>query len=54
MGVSEIEYGATDRIATVTLKRPERPNAFTFAMRGESSEDLSPGVPSWRDNPYRG
>ncbi|WP_043629507.1 enoyl-CoA hydratase-related protein [Nonomuraea candida] len=38
MGFSEIEYGVTDRIATVTLKRPERLNAFTFTMRGELIE----------------
>ncbi|MFB4285344.1 enoyl-CoA hydratase-related protein [Nonomuraea sp. MTCD27] len=38
MAFSEIEYGVTDRIATVTLKRPERLNAFTFTMRGELIE----------------
>ncbi|MEV4563576.1 enoyl-CoA hydratase-related protein [Nonomuraea sp. NPDC049419] len=38
MGFSEIEYGVTDRIATVTLKRPDRLNAFTFTMRGELIE----------------
>ncbi|MEV1175554.1 crotonase/enoyl-CoA hydratase family protein [Nonomuraea sp. NPDC049784] len=32
---TEIEYEVADRIATVTLNRPERLNAFTFAMRGE-------------------
>jgi enoyl-CoA hydratase/carnithine racemase len=35
MSFSQIEYGVTDRIATITLKRPERLNAFTFTMRGE-------------------
>ncbi|MEV0613044.1 enoyl-CoA hydratase-related protein [Nonomuraea sp. NPDC050404] len=38
MGFSEIEYRVIDRVATVTLKRPERLNAFTFAMRGELIE----------------
>ena len=38
MGFSEIEYEVTDRIATVTLKRPDRLNAFTFTMRGELIE----------------
>ncbi|GAA2204594.1 crotonase/enoyl-CoA hydratase family protein [Nonomuraea monospora] len=38
MAFTEIEYGVTDRIATVTLKRPERLNAFTFTMRGELIE----------------
>ncbi|MEV0383768.1 enoyl-CoA hydratase-related protein [Nonomuraea sp. NPDC050643] len=35
MSFSEIEYEVTDRVATVTLKRPDRLNAFTFTMRGE-------------------
>ncbi|WP_336205557.1 crotonase/enoyl-CoA hydratase family protein [Nonomuraea sp. LPB2021202275-12-8] len=35
MAFTEIEYDVADRIATVTLKRPERLNAFTFTMRGE-------------------
>jgi len=38
MGFSEIDYGVTDRVATVTLKRPDRLNAFTFTMRGELIE----------------
>ncbi|TYB68871.1 enoyl-CoA hydratase [Nonomuraea sp. PA05] len=38
MAFTEIEYGVIDRIATVTLKRPERLNAFTFTMRGELIE----------------
>jgi enoyl-CoA hydratase/carnithine racemase len=32
---SEIEYSVADRIATITLDRPERLNAFTLVMRGE-------------------
>jgi enoyl-CoA hydratase/carnithine racemase len=32
---AEIEYSVADRIATITLDRPERLNAFTFVMRGE-------------------
>ncbi|MEU6779958.1 enoyl-CoA hydratase-related protein [Nonomuraea angiospora] len=32
---TEIEYEVADQIATVTLNRPERLNAFTFTMRGE-------------------
>ncbi|MFF4621071.1 crotonase/enoyl-CoA hydratase family protein [Nonomuraea jabiensis] len=35
---TEIEYEVADQIATVTLNRPERLNAFTFAMRGELIE----------------
>ncbi|WP_049565388.1 crotonase/enoyl-CoA hydratase family protein [Nonomuraea sp. SBT364] len=38
MAFSEIEYEVTDRIATVTLNRPERLNAFTLTMRGELIE----------------
>ena len=33
-----ITYDAADQIATITLKRPERLNALTFTMRGESPE----------------
>lgn len=45
MSFSQIEYGVTDRIATITLKRPERLNAFTFTMRGElvKAFDLADG-----------
>ncbi|MFG6198768.1 crotonase/enoyl-CoA hydratase family protein [Nonomuraea sp. JJY05] len=32
---TEIEYEVADQIATVTLNRPERLNAFTFTMRRE-------------------
>jgi enoyl-CoA hydratase/carnithine racemase len=32
---TEIEYSVSDRIATITLDRPERLNAFTLVMRGE-------------------
>ncbi|NUR93312.1 MAG: enoyl-CoA hydratase [Nonomuraea sp.] len=35
MAFSEIEYGVAERVATVTLKRPERLNAFTLTMREE-------------------
>ncbi|GGO82383.1 enoyl-CoA hydratase-related protein [Nonomuraea cavernae] len=38
MAFSEIEYAVTDRIATVTLKRPDRLNAFTLTMRAELIE----------------
>lgn len=38
MAFSEIEYAVADRVATVTLKRPERLNAFTFTMRRELIE----------------
>ncbi|MGW0479527.1 crotonase/enoyl-CoA hydratase family protein [Nonomuraea sp. NPDC003214] len=38
MAFSEIEYEVADRIATVTLNRPERLNAFTLTMRGELIE----------------
>jgi enoyl-CoA hydratase/carnithine racemase len=32
---SEIEYSVADRVATITLDRPERLNAFTLVMRQE-------------------
>jgi enoyl-CoA hydratase/carnithine racemase len=32
---TEIQYSAEDGIATITLDRPERMNAFTFVMRAE-------------------
>ncbi|WP_157245804.1 enoyl-CoA hydratase-related protein [Nonomuraea typhae] len=35
MAFSEIDYTVTDGVATVTLKRPDRLNAFTFTMRSE-------------------
>jgi enoyl-CoA hydratase/carnithine racemase len=35
VGYSEIEYTVADGIATITLDRPERLNAFTHVMRGE-------------------
>ena len=35
MSYTEIEYSVADRIATVTLDRPERLNAFTHVMRQE-------------------
>uniref|UniRef100_UPI00325C97E6 enoyl-CoA hydratase-related protein n=1 Tax=Nonomuraea sp. B12E4 TaxID=3153564 RepID=UPI00325C97E6 len=38
MAFSEIEYVVADRVATITLNRPARLNAFTFAMRGELIE----------------
>ncbi|MFI6595554.1 enoyl-CoA hydratase-related protein [Nonomuraea sp. NPDC050536] len=40
MAFSEIEYAVAERVATVTLKRPERLNAFTFTMRREIIEAL--------------
>ncbi|NUP00932.1 MAG: enoyl-CoA hydratase [Nonomuraea sp.] len=43
MGFSEIQYDVSDRVATVTLFRPERLNAFTLTMRSEliSAFDLA-------------
>ncbi|MDN3352676.1 enoyl-CoA hydratase-related protein [Actinomadura sp. DC4] len=38
MSFTEIEYSVADRIATITLDRPERLNAFTLVMRGELIE----------------
>ena len=35
MSYTEIDYSVAGRIATVTLDRPERLNAFTFVMRRE-------------------
>lgn len=35
MSYTEIEYSVADRVATITLDRPERLNAFTYVMRGE-------------------
>ncbi|MEU4544677.1 enoyl-CoA hydratase-related protein [Nonomuraea dietziae] len=35
MPFTQIEYGVADGIATLTLNRPERLNAFTFTMRSE-------------------
>ncbi|MBA9003834.1 crotonase/enoyl-CoA hydratase family protein [Thermomonospora cellulosilytica] len=35
MTYTEIEYEVKDRIATVTLNRPDRMNAYTFTMRNE-------------------
>jgi enoyl-CoA hydratase/carnithine racemase len=32
---TEIEYAVQDGIATITLNRPERMNAYTWTMRGE-------------------
>ncbi|TDD32885.1 enoyl-CoA hydratase, partial [Nonomuraea terrae] len=38
MAFSEIAYEVSDRIATITLRRPERLNAFTLTMRAELIE----------------
>ena len=38
MSFTEIEYSVADRIATITLDRPQRLNAFTLVMRGELIE----------------
>ncbi|GIH92649.1 enoyl-CoA hydratase-related protein [Planobispora siamensis] len=38
MSFTEIEYGVADGVATITLNRPERLNAFTFVMRSELIE----------------
>ncbi|MFI6322514.1 enoyl-CoA hydratase-related protein [Nonomuraea sp. NPDC050556] len=38
MGFSHIAYSVADGVATITLNRPERLNAFTFTMRGELIE----------------
>lgn len=35
MSYTEIEYGVQDGIATVTLNRPHRMNAYTYVMRTE-------------------
>lgn len=45
MTFEEIEYRTEDRIATITLNRPERLNAFTPSMVGEllSAIDLADG-----------
>ncbi|GAA3134258.1 crotonase/enoyl-CoA hydratase family protein [Planomonospora alba] len=38
MSFTEIEYDVADGVATITLNRPERLNAFTYVMRGELIE----------------
>ncbi|PKK15340.1 MULTISPECIES: crotonase/enoyl-CoA hydratase family protein [Thermomonospora] len=35
MTYTQIDYKVADRIATITLNRPDRLNAFTFTMRNE-------------------
>lgn len=35
MSYSEIDYAVADGVATITLDRPDRLNAFTYVMRGE-------------------
>ncbi|MER6951636.1 hypothetical protein ABT294_47230 [Nonomuraea sp. NPDC000554] len=57
MAFSAIEYNVAGRVATVTLKRPQRLDAFTFTMRRELMEafdlpmKVSEQLPSWPDNP---
>ena len=46
MTFSEIEYGVADGIATITLDRPERLNAFTYVMRGELIEAFDRPTPT--------
>src|SRR5690606_7405074 len=38
MAFTEIQYGVADHIATITLYRPDRLNAFTHTMRAELIE----------------
>ncbi|MQY03707.1 crotonase/enoyl-CoA hydratase family protein [Actinomadura macrotermitis] len=35
MSYTEIDYGVQDGIATITLNRPQRMNAYTYTMRAE-------------------
>ena len=35
MNTEQIRYQVADRVATVTLSRPEKLNAFTLCMRDE-------------------
>ena len=40
MSYQEIEYDVSDRIATITLNRPERMNAFSEQMLGEWADAI--------------
>jgi Enoyl-CoA hydratase (EC 4.2.1.17) len=42
MGYQDILYGVEDRVATVTLNRPDRMNAWTPTMEREVREAMAP------------
>lgn len=41
MAYTEIEYEVSERVATITLNRPEKMNAYTLVMDGELREALT-------------
>ena len=41
----QIDYNVTDKIATITLNRPDRLNAFTTQMARELLDVFDVGVP---------